>query len=245
MKRILISLILSLPVVLSQSPDTCSFTWPTILSANLTQSSIPSFSSFGTPETFQAPSADLVSILSQIDPARINKTITTLVSFGTRSTLSDKISNATHGIGGARDWIAKEMRSYIASSGGKLSVTVPSYIQQPASRIPVATNISDVVATLTGSTDPGRIYVISGHYDSRVTDVEDFTSNAPGANDDASGVAVMLESVRVMSLLAGQGKGPKATCIFIAVAGEEQGLYGSTFFANTLKTQKADVQGIL
>jgi len=137
------------------------------------------------------------------------------------------------------------MRSYIASSGGKLSVSVPSYIQQPASSIPVATNISDIVGTLTGSTDPGRFYVISGHYDSRVTDVEDFTLPAPGADDDASGVAVMLEAARLLSGLAGQGKGPKATVVFMAVAGEEQGLYGSTFYANTLKSQGADVQGML
>lgn len=223
--------------------DSCTFNWPTMFAANLTQSPIASFSTLGSVETAQTPPTELSQILSQVSPSRINNTIASLVTFGTRSTLSDKVSNTTYGIGGARDWIAKEMRSYVASSGGKLNVSVISYIQQPTSEIPVATNISDVVGILTGSTDPGRIYVISGHYDSRVSDVEDFTQPAPGADDDASGVAVMLEAARLLSALAGQGRGPKATVIFTAVAGEEQGLFGSTFLANTLKSQGADVQG--
>jgi hypothetical protein len=85
--------------------------------------------------------------------------------------------------------------------------------------------------------------VISGHYDSRVTDVEDFIKPAPGADDDATGVAIMLEAARLFSTLAGQGKGPKATVIFTAVAGEEQGLYGSAFLSYYLAAQGTDIQG--
>jgi hypothetical protein len=156
--RFLIPIFSCLPLVLSHSPiDTCNFNWPFILSSNFTQSPVPSFKTLGTPETHQEPSAELVRILSQISLSRINNTISTLVSFGTRSTLSDKVSNATYGVGGARDRIAEEMSSYIESSGGKLNVSVLSYIQPPATNIPVATNISDVVGILTGSTDPGRI----------------------------------------------------------------------------------------
>ena len=247
MRALLLYVLLSLPSAfsLSQSPfDTCAFTWPSILSANLTDGGpIASFSTFGSLEMPQEPSAELAQILSEISVERINNTINALVAFGTRNTLSDKTSNATYGVGGARDWIAREMSSYIESSGGKLNVSVISYIQEPAPNIPVATNISDVVGVLTGSTDPGRVYVISGHYDSRVTNVEDFTSFSPGADDDASGVAIMLEAARLFSALAGQGHGPKATVIFTAVAGEEQGLYGSAFLANSLAAEGTDVQG--
>jgi Peptidase family M28 len=96
-----------------------------------------------------------------------------------------------------------------------------------------------VVATLRGSTDPNRAYVVSGHYDSRVTDVLNFTSDAPGADDDASGVAVSMELARVMAT-----RRSEATIIFAAVAGEEQGLYGSTFLAQQLKAAGVDVQGM-
>jgi Zn-dependent M28 family amino/carboxypeptidase len=121
-----------------------------------------------------------------------------------------------------------------------MTVTVPSYIQQPdGDRVPTATRISDVVATLRGSVDPTRTYVISGHYDSRVSDPLNFTADAPGADDDASGVAVSMELARVMAT-----RRPDCTLIFAAVAGEEQNLYGSTFLAKRLKAQGADVQGM-
>ena len=97
------------------------------------------------------------------------------------------------GIGAARDWIAGEMRRYAEASGGRMTVTVPSYVQPVASRIPAPTVISNVVATLRGDADPDRVYIVSGHYDSRASNVDDATSDAPGADDDASGVAVAME----------------------------------------------------
>ena len=137
----------------------------------------------GIPNTPQPVSDELASMLSQISSSRIEAIITKLVSFGTRHTQSSQ-TNATRGIGAARDWIASEMRGFAAASGGRMTVEVPSYIQQPDGRITFPTNISNIVATLKGSDDPGRVYVVSGHYDSRNTDVENFTDDAPGADDE-------------------------------------------------------------
>ena len=186
----------------------------------------------------QRADAQLRQILREIDPHRIEANIRRLVSFGTRHTLSEQ-DDPDHGIGAARDWIAQQMRTYAEASEGRMVVTVPSYIQEPAERIPRPVRISNVMATLRGSVNPDRTYLISGHYDSRVTDVMNSESFAPGANDDASGVAVSLELARVMAT-----RRPDCTLIFAAVAGEEQGLYGATFMAQQLKDSGADVQGM-
>ncbi|MEU6140025.1 M20/M25/M40 family metallo-hydrolase [Streptomyces sp. NPDC047081] len=190
------------------------------------------------PATAQHPSRELRALLRELDPARIESTVRKLVSFGTRHTLSAQ-DDPARGIGAARDWLLTELRSYAADSGGRMTVELQSYVQEPASRIPTATRITNVVATLRGSVTPERVYVVSGHYDSRVTDVMDATSDAPGADDDASGVAVVLELARVMAK-----RRPAATIVFAAVAGEEQGLYGSTYLAQQLKAAGTDVQGM-
>ncbi|MER5446884.1 M20/M25/M40 family metallo-hydrolase [Streptomyces sp. NPDC002764] len=190
------------------------------------------------PPTAQHPSRELRSLLREVDPVRIEATVRRLVSFGTRHTLSAQ-DDPARGIGAARDWLLAELRSYAVESGGRMTVELQSYVQEPASRIPAATRITDVVATLRGSVTPERVYVVSGHYDSRVTDVMDATSDAPGADDDASGVAVVLELARVMAK-----RRPAATIVFAAVAGEEQGLYGSTHLAELLKAAGTDVQGM-
>ena len=178
-------------------------------------------------------------MLSQVDPKRIEAIITKLVSFGTRHTLSSQ-TDPVRGIGAARDWIAAQMQSFAAASNGAMTVDVPSYVQQPSSRIPNATVISNIVATLTGTTEPNRVYVVSGHYDSRVTNVLNGVDDAPGADDDASGVAVSMELARIMATHR-----PAATIMFAVVAGEEQGLFGSNFMATILKQQGVDVQGML
>ncbi|CAA7266714.1 unnamed protein product [Cyclocybe aegerita] len=146
----------------------------------------------------QQPDPEITAILKQIDPNRIKASIEKLVSFGTRHTLSSQ-TDPVRGIGAARDWIAAELHSYAAASNGRMVVTVPSYLQPVANRVPVPTVISNVVATLTGSKDPNRVYVVSGHYDTRVSDALNFVDDAPGANDDASGVAISLELARVMA----------------------------------------------
>ncbi|MFF2186946.1 M20/M25/M40 family metallo-hydrolase [Streptomyces sp. NPDC058155] len=188
--------------------------------------------------TTQAPDRELRKLLKEIDADRIEATVRRLADFGTRHTLSVQ-DDPERGIGAARDWILAEMKKYAAASGGRMTAELQSYIQEPASRIPVATRITNVVATLRGSVTPDRVYVVAGHYDSRVTDVMDATSDAPGADDDASGVALVMELARVMAK-----RRPAATIVFTAVAGEEQGLYGSRYAATQFKAAGVDVQGM-
>lgn len=192
--------------------------------------------------TQQMPDAELHSILNEIDPQRIRATIEKLTTFGTRHTLSSQ-TDPVRGIGAARDWIAAQMGVYVAaaSPGTKATVQVAGYTQQPVGVvIPNATFISNVVTTIQGMDEPNRAYVITGHYDSRVTNIMDFTSDAPGADDDASGVAVVMELVRILSTRPP----PRATIMLGAVAGEEQGLFGANFLAQTLRNNSVDVQGM-
>jgi hypothetical protein len=184
------------------------------------------------------PAPELRAMLREIDPKRIEATIRRLVAFGTRHTLSAQ-DDPDRGIGAARDWIFAELQRYAATSAGRMTVELQSFIQPVSSRIPAPTRITNVVATLRGSVTPQRVYVVTGHYDSRVTDVMDATSDAPGADDDASGVAVVLELARVMA-----GRSPEATIVFAAVAAEEQGLYGSDHLAQSFKDAGADVQAM-
>ncbi|MFF5294831.1 M20/M25/M40 family metallo-hydrolase [Paractinoplanes globisporus] len=185
-----------------------------------------------------SPTPELRAILREIDPKRIEATIRKLVSFGTRHTLSVQ-DDPVRGIGAARDWIFAELQGYAAASGGRMTVELQSFIQPVASRIPVPTRITNVVATLRGGVTPSRVYVVTGHYDSRVTDVMNATSDAPGADDDGSGVAVVLELARVLAT-----RSPEATIVFAAVAGEEQGLYGSDHLAQSFKDAGTDIQGM-
>ncbi|CAL8575920.1 hypothetical protein XPA_001815 [Xanthoria parietina] len=189
--------------------------------------------------TPQLPDHELQKILAEIDPARIEAIIASLASFGTRHTLSSQ-TDPVRGVGAARDWIAEQMRSFAAASEGQMEVTVPSYVQPPdGDRILFPVRISDVVATLRGSVDPDRHYVVSGHYDTRCSDPNDFECDAPGADDDASGVAVSMELARIMAT-----RRPAATIVFAAVAGEEQALYGSQYLARSYKNASVNVQGM-
>ena len=184
------------------------------------------------------PAPELRAIMREIDPRRIEAIIRKLVSFGTRHTLSVQ-DDPQRGIGAARDWLFAELQRLAAPSGGRMTVELQSFIQPVSSRIPVPTRITNVVATLRGSVTPSRIYLVSGHYDWRVTDVLNGTSDAPGADDDGSGVAVVLELARVMAT-----RSPEATMVFAVVAGEEQGLFGSDHLAQTYKDAGADIQGM-
>lgn len=192
----------------------------------------------GRAATTQTPDRVLRGMLREVDPARIEAIVVALAGFGTRHTLSSQ-TDPVRGIGASRDWIHARMQEIAATSGGRMTVELQSYVQQPASRIPVATTITNVVATLRGSVTPERVYVVSGHYDSRATDVDDFTSDAPGADDDASGVAAVMEMARLMAT-----RRPEATIVFAAVAGEEQGLYGARYMATQLRAAGADVQAM-
>jgi len=181
--------------------------------------------------------------LKDVSPQRIQQTIEKLVSFQSRHTLSSDVPASTgKGINAAAEWIKSELETYSNACGGCLEVKTDEFTQETGNRIPKPTKLTNVYAILKGS-DPAnasRIILISGHYDSRNTETNDAVGASPGANDDGSGTAVSMESARVLS----QHKFP-ATLIFLIVAGEEQGLYGSAHFANMAKTQGWDIEAVL
>jgi Peptidase family M28 len=185
------------------------------------------------------PNEELREMLFEMDPSRVRNIIEKLVSFGTRHTMSSQ-TDPQRGIGAARDWITSEMRNIASVSQGRMTVSVPRYIQQPEGPISSAVPISNIVARLEGSNDPERVYVVSGHYDSMPSNIMDSEADAPGANDDASGVAVVMELARIMAT-----RRPRATMLFAIVAGEEQGLFGSGFMARSFKTEKTNVEAML
>jgi hypothetical protein len=187
----------------------------------------------------------IAAALQQVSAQRIQANIEKLVSFGTRLTISaqDPASIAAgHGIGAAHEWIKSEFERYSKDCGGCLEVKTDSFTEDPADRVPKATKITNVYAVLKGI-DPAnakRIVLVTGHYDSRNSDTLDVNGDAPGANDDGSGTAVSLECARVLSKM----KFP-ATIIFLTVAGEEQGLNGSSHFAKMAKQEGWDLQAVL
>ncbi|MFZ1055807.1 MAG: M28 family metallopeptidase [Opitutaceae bacterium] len=190
-----------------------------------------------------APDTDpeISEMVRGVSVERIQRSIFVLASFKTRHTLSDPLPSGD-GIGGAASWIRAEFERASKESGGRLEVDLDSF-EQPAAppRVPQPAQITNIVATLPG-TDPdhtGRTLVISGHYDSRATNPLDSTSAAPGADDDASGVAAVLELAHVMSHYRFG-----ATIVFLAVAGEEQGLYGSRHWAQAARERGLDVEAM-
>ncbi|MDP9264479.1 MAG: M28 family metallopeptidase [Acidobacteriota bacterium] len=187
----------------------------------------------------------IAAAVRKVSAAQIEANIRKLAGFHNRNTLSaaDPASIARgRGIGAAREWIRSEFERYSQACGGCLEVKTDRFLQEPADRIPKPTEIVNVYAVLPG-TDPEnakRIYLVTGHYDSRNSDTLNIEDAAPGANDDASGVAVSLECARVLS----RYKFP-ATLIFMAVAGEEQGLNGSKHFAQWAKSEGMNIAGVL
>jgi len=202
---------------------------------------------FAASQSAPALAADpkIKAALNEISGSRIQADIDKLVSFGTRSTLSPQDTAAIasgRGIGAAREWIKSEFERYSKDCGGCLEVKTDSYTQEPAERVKEPTVITNVYAVLEGN-DPEnrkRLVLVTGHYDSRNSDNYNVTDDAPGANDDASGTAVSLECARVLSKLKFPG-----TIIFLTVAGEEQGLYGSKHLAKVAKDEGWDLQAVL
>ncbi|RYE06742.1 MAG: M20/M25/M40 family metallo-hydrolase, partial [Sphingobacteriaceae bacterium] len=179
-------------------------------------------------------------LVDEVSSKNIETIVRKLVSFKTRHTLSDTTSKTT-GIGAARNWIKAEMERYAATSNGRMKVEFDTFTQPAGGRIDKPTILKNVLATLKG-TDPNdtRIYMVSGHYDSRVNDVMNANSVEPGAVDDASGTALSMELARVMA----KTNFP-ATIIFMAVVGEEQGLNGSTNVAKRAKTENWNIDAML
>ena len=213
-------------------------TWPALASTPSSSEAAPAVDS-------KSADPQIAAALREISARRIQANIEKLVSFGTRSTLSaqDPASIAAgHGIGAAREWIKAEFERYSKDCGGCLEVKTDEFTEEPKGRIPKPTEITNVYAVLKGmdAENAKRIVLVTGHYDSRNSDILDVSGDAPGANDDGSGTAVSLECARVLSKM----KFP-ATIVFLTVAGEEQGLNGSHHFARMTKEQGWNLEAVL
>lgn len=199
----------------------------------------------GAAEVTQVADPAIAAAVKQITAARVQADIEKLVSFGTRSTLSAQDSAsiaAGRGIGAAREWLKSRFEQLATECGGCLEVKTDEFIQEPGGRIAKPTPITNVYAVLKGSDpeDAKRIVLVTGHYDSRNSDNFNITDDAPGANDDASGTAVSLESARALSRLK-----LRATLVFLTVAGEEQGLDGAKHFARMAKEAGWNIEAVL
>jgi peptidase M28-like protein len=185
-------------------------------------------------------SSEVRHMLRDVSPSNIEHSISALAAFGTRHTLSSQ-TDPNRGIGAATNWVYDQFSQYAAASNGRLTVEKQTFTQPPGPRNPNPVDVTNVIATLHGDQpeSAGRTYVVSGHLDSRCTDVLDFTCDAPGADDDASGVAAVLELARVMSKHSFD-----ATIKFVAFDGEEQGLFGSTYFANQAADAHMNIAGM-
>jgi hypothetical protein len=184
---------------------------------------------------------EIEGMVKQVSTDSLRSYIDKMVSFGTRNTLSST-TDKQRGIGAARQWVVQKFNEFAKNSNGRLTAFVDTTtLAADSRRLDVAVNLGNAMATLKG-TDPSdnRIYIISGHLDSRVSDVMNRTADAPGANDDGSGVAAVLECARIMS------KHPfPATIIFLAVSGEEQGLLGANYLAEKAKRQSWNIDAML
>lgn len=186
------------------------------------------------------PKAEIEEMLNQVSADSIKAYIEKLVSFETRHTLSDTVSD-TKGIGAARRWIKQKFESFSQHNNGRLKVYYDSYVQQSTRRINTPVKIVNVVAELPAKqkSAQNRYYIVSGHYDSRVSDPMNAKDFAPGANDDASGTAAVIELARVMSR-----HDFDTHIIFMTVAAEEQGLFGAAHFAKVVKEKGYNVEAM-
>ena len=184
---------------------------------------------------------EIKKMISEIKAENLEKTVVKLVSFGTRHTLSDTKSN-TRGIGAAQRWVQSEFEKYASASEGRLTSKIDYFtIKADGKRIAVDSQLGNVMATLKGTdSSDNRVLIISGHLDSRVSDVMNTKSDAPGANDDGSGVAAMMELAQIMSK-----RSFPYTIIFVAVTGEEQGLYGARHLAELAKQENWNIVAMI
>jgi hypothetical protein len=181
------------------------------------------------------------AMVKEVSADSLRAYVAKMVSFGTRHTLSST-TDKKQGIGAAREWVVQKFNEFARHSGGRLTAYVDTTTLKPdGRRVNVPVSLGNSIAILKGS-DPNdsRVYMISGHLDSRVTNVMNSTADAPGANDDASGVAAVLECARIMSK-----RSLPATVIFVAFSGEEQGLLGSTFLAEKAKKEGWNIDALL
>jgi len=187
----------------------------------------------------QASPTVLRHIAGATSAERIEADIQTLVNFGTRHTLSETVSD-TRGIGAARRWIQAEFERISVTCGGCLEVRVQAEVISGQDRIPEPTEVVNVIAILKGTTDPNRYVIMSGDIDSRITDPLNSTDDSPGANDNASGMAGVLEAARVLSRYRFPG-----SIVFAGLSGEEQGLFGGQIMARQAVAQGWHIEGVL
>lgn len=181
------------------------------------------------------------SLIKQVSPDSLQFYIKTLVVFGTRNTLSNQ-TNITRGIGAARKWVLSKFTQFAAQANGRLTAFIDTVTLQPdGRRVGRPVLLGNVVATLKG-TDPSdnRIFIISGHLDNMRSSPTDSIGDAPGANDDGSGTAAVIECARIMSK-----QSFPATIIFVAVSGEEQGLLGANFMSEKAKKENWNIEAVL
>ncbi|MGI8950150.1 MAG: M20/M25/M40 family metallo-hydrolase [Chitinophagaceae bacterium] len=185
--------------------------------------------------------AEIEQMIKEVSADSLQSYIKTLVGFGTRHTLSSQ-TDAKRGIGAARNWVLNKFNQFAKNSNGRMSAFIDTTTLQPdGKRVDTVTFLGNVMAILKGTdANDNRIFIISGHLDSRRSNVMDRTGDAPGANDDGSGTAAVIECARIMS----KHNFP-ATIIFVAVSGEEQGLLGSTYLANKAKKNNWNVEAML
>lgn len=184
---------------------------------------------------------EIDAMVKEISADSLTQNLTKLVSFGTRATLSNQTSN-TKGIGAARAWILSRFNDYAKASNGRLTAFIDTTTYKAdGKRVNRDIILGNVVATLKG-TDPNdkRIFLISGHLDSRRSNEMDSVGDSPGANDDGSGTVAVMECARVMS----KHSFP-ATIIFITVSGEEQNLLGAHFMADKAKKENWKIEAVL
>lgn len=181
---------------------------------------------------------ELRQIAHQVDPAQLHSTLARLVGFGTRHTMSVTDSD-TRGIGAARRWVKSRFQAISKDCGGCLRIITPTQTVT-GKRIDTPTPIMDVAAIQRGTSDPNRVILITAHLDSRVTDVMNRTANAPGADDDGSGTAAVLEAARVLSRYKFA-----ATLVYASLSGEEQGLYGGKLMAHYARAHDWQVEADL
>lgn len=189
----------------------------------------------------EARDARVAEAVAKVQAADLQATVAKLVSFGTRHTLS-KADDPARGIGAARAWLASAFGELVKAPGSRLEPFEDRFTQPAGARMPQPTELVNVGALLPG-TDPRRAkqaIVLTGHYDSRVTDVMNATADAPGADDDGSGTAMALEAAKVLAATR-----PAISVYFVAVAGEEQGLFGSAHLAKRLQEEGVTVLAML
>ncbi len=199
------------------------------------------FSYNGHAQTIIQKDPIIEKMVSEVNADSLKSDVINLVSFGTRNTLSTT-TDAKKGIGAARAWVISRFNEFAKNSRGRMSVELDKWVLPPdGKRVDVNADMGNAMAILHGTdTTDKRIFIISGHMDSRNTDVMNRATDAPGANDDGSGTSAVIECARIMSKYDFP-----ATIIFVAVCGEEQGLYGSAHLADRAKQNNWDVEAML